>query len=178
MGALELYLDESYAKVAKVDGVFLLYTDGGGFIAPIKIPKEELTELIDYLIIYKENYEEFNKVLDKQFDVNMNEFICKINNLSKSATKKKVAKSGWVYILFCERSNLYKIGCTSRSSPNGRIEELRTANPSIIEIDVFKVDNLEDEKLWHKKFDSKRIDGEWFQLSIGDIDLMKKYYTQ
>lgn len=76
----------------------------------------------------------------------------------------------------------YKIGYTKREVET-RIKELKTANPNDILIEkVYKTDRYTSniEKMLHKEFKDKKIDGEWFLLNEEDVSkfesLCDKFY--
>ena len=78
---------------------------------------------------------------------------------------------------------VYKIGFT-KNSVESRIKQLQTGNVSIIEIDfVYEADKyiVSIETRLHKQFDSKRINGEWFDLNSDEVnsipELCNKYYN-
>lgn len=86
-----------------------------------------------------------------------------------------------VYIIRCH--NQYKIGTTSSSIQN-RLMGLQVGNPYELEI-VFCIKNKESksmEKKLHDKFKhtSKRVRGEWFELTTEDFweieDIIKDYW--
>lgn len=90
-----------------------------------------------------------------------------------------------IYLISCSLSEekLYKIGYTKRAVKQ-RIKELKTGNPSEFEIE--KVYIAEDysasiENNLHKYFAHKLIEGEWFHLSIEDVNnfesLCEKFYN-
>lgn len=78
-----------------------------------------------------------------------------------------------VYLISSEINGqkLYKIGYTRRN-PEKRIKEFKTGNASYFQIvEVFKSKwGTKIEAQIHKKFKSKKIEGEWFQLNQSDID--------
>lgn len=77
-----------------------------------------------------------------------------------------------IYLVSSQIGNetLYKIGYTRRSVEK-RVKEFKTGNASNLEIlEIFQSEwGTKVEALLHKKFNSKRINGEWFDLSIDDI---------
>ena len=70
-----------------------------------------------------------------------------------------------------ENQTFYKIGWTKRS-PEKRLKELRTANSQDLKIEkVFKSKfGPKIESNLHRRFSSKRKNGEWFELDIKDVD--------
>ena len=65
----------------------------------------------------------------------------------------------------------FKIGVTTRPI-NERIRELQTSHPEKIDIIKFyKAENHNAVERWlHRKFNEKRLEGEWFQLDETDIN--------
>ena len=78
-----------------------------------------------------------------------------------------------VYLISSEINGqkLYKIGYTRRTTEE-RIKEFKTGNASYFQIiEVFQSKwGTKIEAQIHKKFRSKKIQGEWFQLDQMDID--------
>ena len=79
-----------------------------------------------------------------------------------------------VYLISSEIEGVkhYKIGYTKREVSE-RIRELKTGNCG--EFEIIKVYEPEDfavsiEKSLHRHFSSKKVNGEWFELSDGDVD--------
>ncbi len=99
--------------------------------------------------------------------------ICVSQSASKprGAKQKTLAVRGYVYLA---KSGIhFKIGKTNAV---GRREyELRLQLPERVKtIHVIKTDDPAGiEAYWHKRFEAKRKQGEWFQLSKDDIDAFK-----
>lgn len=141
------------------------------------IEKDSLSELISRLNVYLENYEEMNRSIDLINRNNERTYDEYLRESPKDKSKKdKIKKSGYIYVLVCERTVYYKIGYTCRDDPKKRIEELRTANPSITTLYIFPTDDISEELEWHKAFADKRIEREWFDLEEHDIQAMVYYY--
>lgn len=79
---------------------------------------------------------------------------------------------GSVYLLrtFSD-ADVYKIGITSKPI-NKRIKELQTGNfNEIFLISCYESINYKEiERLFHKKYYSERKSGEWFNLSIDEVN--------
>ncbi len=77
-----------------------------------------------------------------------------------------------LYLLKCDFGDevLYKIGFTKRSVES-RIKELKTGNANEIKIvSVFQSKwAIKIESTMHRLHSSKRINGEWFELTPGDV---------
>lgn len=76
------------------------------------------------------------------------------------------ATNGYVYLVQCVGTNLYKIG-RSKIDYYARLSALQTGCPyelaMIHAVHCGQYGKLE--KLLHQKFDDKRVRGEWFELS-------------
>jgi predicted GIY-YIG superfamily endonuclease len=91
--------------------------------------------------------------------------------------EKKIKKfNGFIYIVKCNRTNCYKIGITSAKNPETRINQLKHTNPYIEKINAFQTNDYLEELFWHTKFQSKRISGEWFNLSESDLKEIQDFY--
>ena len=78
-----------------------------------------------------------------------------------------------VYLISSHHKNdiYYKIGWTKRS-PQKRLKELKTGNSQELElIQVFESKwGPKIESSLHRHFKQSRCEGEWFKLSIEDVD--------
>lgn len=93
----------------------------------------------------------------------------------KKAAKKKSSVSdtwGYVYLLQSPTS-AYKIGRTN--NPKSRRRTFGVKLPFEVEyIVVIETDNMfELERTLHARFDDKRVNGEWFDLSADDVEYIK-----
>ena len=86
---------------------------------------------------------------------------------------KNLSTNGSIYVVLCNRTNLYKIGFARDVVK--RVKTLKTANPSISL--CFSVENVQmsDEKILHETFKNKRISGEWFDLMAIDLIYIKNF---
>lgn len=151
----------------------IIFYDGVYYVNPTLDALLDLRDCIENTILNFNSVNDFiDETNDRIFNISMSMQSHKIK-----VKKEEIIKFGFVYIAKCERTNLYKIGSTFKQNVEKRIKQLRTSNPNIIYIDSFPIGSIKEEYMWHKEFDSKRIDGEWFELSLDDIDLIKKYYT-
>ena len=83
---------------------------------------------------------------------------------------------GYVYLLYEDNDeSRYKIGSTRQNDINKRIKQLQTGNPNHILIkSSFKTDKpLKLEKMLHNRFESVRVNGEWFELNKRDVEAFK-----
>lgn len=83
-----------------------------------------------------------------------------------------MVKNVYLVSALVDDNKIYKIGYTRRDV-NVRINEFKTGNPYEFEIlKVYTTDKYGSsiEKKLHSTFNSKKINGEWFQLDQEDID--------
>lgn len=76
------------------------------------------------------------------------------------------------------RIEYYKIGISEDYEK--RLKQIQSCNPFHISLSAYiYFETIEQarnmEKELHDKFDSKRINGEWFQLDFNDLELIYKY---
>lgn len=113
-------------------------------------------------------FTELNKLKNK-----IDELTAEITSVNGYNTKNR---KDWVY--FIKGNNLYKIGVTC-GNPNYRFNSIRTMSPieilPVYLIPTNKPYELESEL--HKKFKDKRKQGEWFELSSDDIQIVKDNYN-
>lgn len=74
---------------------------------------------------------------------------------------------GGVYLL--KSGRFYKIG--KASVFDRRIKQIKLQQPEPVEVvhKIYTHDAHEAERQWHKRFASKRKNGEWFELSEADV---------
>ncbi len=90
---------------------------------------------------------------------------------------------GYVYLLKEMGREGYKIGSTNSSDIGKRIKQLQTGNSSVIYLkDNFETDKpFKLETMLHNRFNSSRINGEWFDLCHDDVndfqETCQKYQT-
>lgn len=77
---------------------------------------------------------------------------------------------GKIYLMNMVNTNLYKIGYTKRDISK-RVDEIQTGNPKKIEVlHLFETDHYVKVETWmHNIHASKRMEGEWFELTSEDI---------
>ena len=78
--------------------------------------------------------------------------------------------AGFVYLICNPDQNCYKIGVT-RNLAQKRLKQLQTGNSSKLHIvySVYSEYPFRLESMLHKTFDSKRSEGEWFNLDQNDV---------
>lgn len=99
--------------------------------------------------------------------------------LEKSATQDNVDQTngtemiGEVYLF--KSGRYYKIGKTNDTVRRG--SELRIQLPEKMDlIHSIKTDDPSGiESYWHKRFESKRMNGEWFNLTSSDVKVFKRW---
>ena len=79
---------------------------------------------------------------------------------------------GCVYC-FTDASGLYKLG--RAKDPVARLLDMTTANPTIRKVFAIAVEDAEDsERHLHTRFAHRRVTGEWFELSAGEVARIKR----
>ena len=96
-------------------------------------------------------------------------------NMVRGFIKRKNKKSEFVYLI-SSKNGLTKIGIAK--DVQSRLSSLNTASP--IELSLLFYFNPKNarkaEEELHKRFSIKRVKGEWFNLSDGDISWIQKNY--
>lgn len=87
---------------------------------------------------------------------------------SKTTFYKPRETRGFVYLMESD-IGLYKIGHSVR--PKDRLNKLRAQSPINIKLlhTIKYADRFAAELMWHKRFASKRVKGEWFKLDADDV---------
>ena len=130
--------------------------------------KEEKQKLTEKILEWCENKDDFEDITK----------LC-ISILEKSDKKESIIDSditkilGEVYLF--KSGRYYKIGKTNDTVRRG--SELRIQLPEKMDlIHSIKTDDPSGiEAYWHKRFDSKRKQGEWFDLSVADVKAFKQW---
>ena len=88
-------------------------------------------------------------------------------------------KRGCVYFFKHIGLSPVKIGYSENESPINRFNDFKTYAPYGSEILGFIIisDAREVEQLLHKKYSNKRLSGEWFDLTIDEVNSELDFYT-
>lgn len=159
------FWDVSYDKD---QDIFIVFSQSG--FTPTH---EELREIIQelcktYDVLSEEEIDQHNK------EVYLRCFGDDINSSPKAKSKPKPTKTrnpakGFLYLIRYADSNQFKIGLSA--NPSKRLEQLQTSTPNILHlVHTIKVDDMVGSELFfHLKYQSKRIRGEWFELSEDEV---------
>lgn len=125
--------------------------------------KKELARKISEYAIGKPGYEDIILVCEPFF----------ANSDSKAIIEESSTNIGSVYIF--KHGKYYKIGKTVDTVRRGN--ELKIQLPESLDlIHEIKTDDPSGvETYWHKRFESKRMNGEWFNLNPDDIKAFKRW---
>lgn len=82
--------------------------------------------------------------------------------------------SGYVYLMHGVGTEWYKIGHSV--NPVTRAAAIGVKAPFEIHLlaSYWAEDRFNDETIWHRRFESKRINGEWFALTPEDVSLFQQ----
>jgi hypothetical protein len=122
------------------------------------------------------NLKKYNYIIQTFFDGRTRKLeLVKLKNTIKKINTKYISlnKNYPEYVYFIKNNNLIKIG-KSKNIKN-RINDLKKEKPNIvfcIAISTYKSYNLE--KIFHNYFINKKVEGEWFDISINDIETSLK----
>jgi hypothetical protein len=78
---------------------------------------------------------------------------------------------GYLYLIEDSISRLLKIGQTRRC-PEERLRELQTGNPHPLRLcKAYQVQSVHRvEAALHRQFDHRQVSGEWFRVSVTEVD--------
>jgi hypothetical protein len=170
---MERFLQRGYLPVKLLieDKECLAFNSGIFYVE--RLTKDEINEYISLLKNTLDNLGELN-LTTKNYNLKTE---IEILNHGKGEKKVKVPKSGYIYIILCKRTKLYKIGLTC-SGIHSRISQLKTANPDIEIHSHFKTDDVFSTESWlHYVYSDKRVSGEWFDLTESDLERIKEILT-
>lgn len=93
------------------------------------------------------------------------------SNEDKDPLPERTKNQGFVYLVDAVGTTWYKIG--QSISPSKRLHSISCKAPYDCRfIHVFEVEDMTGtEQFWHKHFDDKRVNGEWFELTQEDVNL-------
>ena len=138
--------------------------------------KKDLTILIKALEETKrtapEGRERYDNLLSWEYD----ERSKMLDNQKKDVRRERKIKSGIIYILKTEK--YYKIGKTTNAT--NRIKTIAIEMPKKPKLVCkYKTNDIDgDEKYLHNQYESKRSNGEWFQLDNEDLKEIDKYFKK
>ncbi len=94
---------------------------------------------------------------------------------TSAGTLTASAVIGYVYLIKF-RSD-FKIGASS--DPERRYGEIATQMPALMShVHTIKTDDpFGVEAYWHRRFEAKRLRGEWFSLSLAEVRAFKRWKT-
>ncbi|MGF2618471.1 GIY-YIG nuclease family protein [Rossellomorea vietnamensis] len=86
--------------------------------------------------------------------------------------KRKEPKPGFIYVIQ-EEGGFFKIG--KSVNPVTRLKTLQTSHPRPLQlVHVIEVEDMKSiESKLHDLFESKRLSGEWFELTEEDVEFLK-----
>jgi hypothetical protein len=117
-------------------------------------------------------------------DINLNKvyyshreiYINNLKEITKENSPDKFINSfTYVYVLIDKNTRYYKIGRSK--NPLIREKTLQSEKPTI-EMIYSHDARIKDEKVLHDYFKSKRVRGEWFDLSGSDLQYIKEYFNK
>ena len=146
-------------KYKDIENETIVFFNGSSYLLP------EKQVLIDMIKLIENTVEVYDEA--KNISLKLNGII-KDNPTNKETQKVKKRASGFIYLLYCNANKLYKIG--SSKNVIDRIKYLKTANPSIEFINSYPVESMLIEKEIHEQYKNKRVSGEWFDLSLVDVE--------
>ena len=145
---------------------------------------EEIQDLINDLEVFleladNEAIKEYNTELGKDLFGEQNNYNKTLKELECRKQDKEIKKSeGYVYLFNIDKTNTYKIGITNDIEIRKKQIGLKMPYELIFLHSIKSDYTKEVEKELHKKFKKQRINGEWFELSLSDVDFIKEYKGQ
>ena len=80
-----------------------------------------------------------------------------------------------IYLAQAEGTDIFKIGYTSKRSPDQRIKSLQSSCPYTLNVfDCFPGSNQLEKKI-HTFYESKKLKGEWFRLAASDLQKINQF---
>ena len=107
-----------------------------------------------------------------------NEALKKLDKIKEGFKLTEYTEVGNVYLMKSDLNGRIKIGRT-KGKPVYRERTLQSQEPEVSLIFYRKVENMnETERFLHNLFASKRLRGEWFELSNDDIEKAKSFLEE
>ena len=107
-----------------------------------------------------------------------NEALKKLDKIKEGFKLTEYTEVGNVYLMKSDLNGRIKIGRT-KGKPVYRERTLQSQEPEVSIIFYRKVENMnETERFLHNLFASKRLRGEWFELSNDDIEKAKSFLEE
>jgi hypothetical protein len=147
--------ERGYAKAKEICSVEKKYEKGEAYWASLNILED-----LGFKILSEAPY----RILQKDSKIYQEGSTVKLVVMERSYNKEGI------YIVNMANTNLYKIGITKDFSQ--RLRNLQTGNPFIIEVHNFypMKTNTEMESFLHKRYQHKKLSGEWFELTYEDLN--------
>ena len=83
-------------------------------------------------------------------------------------------KKGYVYFIKVKGKDLFKIGITKQSNVVNRVANIQSSCPYLIELhSYYSSEDCEKEEVeLHDRFKDKRTHGEWFNLTLNEVETL------
>ena len=101
------------------------------------------------------------------------EIIAKSRTTKKTDFSNDVVNVGEVYLF--KSGRYYKIGKTKDTVRRGKELRIQLPEQCILIHSIISDDPSGVEAYWHKRFESKRMQGEWFDLNSSEIKALKRW---
>lgn len=162
----DTFHDMLVLSIYTVDGKVMAYDSQGG---AFPISYDRAKELRDYLNQYLKHGK---SNVDKWHHDFLEDLFKEDRNRKPQSPKPPKDESGYVYLLKSENGH-YKIG--KAKNPDNRLKTFTVKLPFKVEYicTIQTVDMGELEAALHEQYETKRIDGEWFNLEPEDIEYIK-----
>ncbi len=162
-----------YVTIAANGGVHTFSNDGG-----FPDTLVELQTAIARLQAFHDSFENekhYQGVMAAEHNDYIKEMYDEEKELLAKITPAKEVKKGYVYIMKDGRNGMHKIGFSK--NPKAREKTLQSEVPEITLLHAWK-GCMNDEESLHDHFHSKRVRGEWFNLTPQDIKDIKSHMEE